>query len=80
MRVKVLPRDIENGMRVSCTDCPIARAVKRAVKHTRVRVMSNHVTVGARYYPLPAVARRFVDRFDMGRPVKPITFSCQPKP
>lgn len=77
MRVKVLARDIEKGVPISCTMCPIARAVKRLVKHTRVRVTESFITVGATTYHTPAKARRFVERFDTHRTVKPITFSCQ---
>lgn len=77
MRVKVLASDIEKGTPISCSMCPIARAVKRMVKHTRVRVTDSFITVGAKTYRTPAIARRFVDRYDMGKTVKPITFSCQ---
>ncbi len=84
MKIKVTLKDIEEGYRGSCYDCPIALAFRREVKTTSITGLS----VGAarilhreaytwNAYTLPKKAQTFVKRFDDGKPVKPFTFEIE---
>jgi hypothetical protein len=84
MKIKVTLKDIEEGYRGSCYDCPIAHAFKREVKTTS----HTGLTVGAarilhreactwNAYTLPKKAQTFIKRFDNGKPVEPFTFEIE---
>ena len=77
LRVRVLKRHIKAGKPESSCSCPIAQAV-REVSPKKKRVSVSHfLTVGKKHYDLPKVAIRFIDRFDAGKSVKPITFTAE---
>ena len=84
MKIKVTQKDIEEGYRGSCYDCPIAHAVKREVKptsHTGLNIGATRILHrnGCSWdtYTLPKKAQTFIKRFDGGKPVKPFTFEIE---
>lgn len=75
MKIVVTQDDIDNGRRESPTHCPIALAARRQFPHRYVLATADHLLVGGlTYYWLPPVAVSFVDDFDEGYPVQPISF------
>lgn len=76
MKVRVLKKDIVRGVPINCSLCPVALALRRK-SHRLVKVMWDTITVGTRSFRTPARVRRFIDRFDVGKPVKPFSFECQ---
>ena len=84
MKIKVTQKDIEEGYRGSCHDCPVALAFKREVK----TAFEIGLSVGAERilhrevhewdtYTLPKRAQTFIKRFDNGKPVEPFTFEIK---
>jgi hypothetical protein len=84
MKIKVTLKDIEEGYRGSCYDCPIALAFKREVKPTSPigldvgaeRILHREACTW-NAYTLPKKAQTFIKRFDGGKPVKPFTFEIE---
>jgi hypothetical protein len=84
MKIKVTLKDIEEGYRGSCYECPIALAFKREVKPTSqiglnvgaARILHREVHEWDTY-TLPKKAQTFIKRFDGGKPVKPFTFEIE---
>lgn len=77
MRIQVTQEDIDKGQRVHPIYCPIARAIKRHA-HKPVRVLADTgITVGGKQYRHTAGSLEFVERFDMGQPVKPFEFELR---
>jgi hypothetical protein len=84
MKIKVTLKDIEEGFRGSCYDCPVALAFKREVKPTTQiglnvgteRILHREVHEWDTY-TLPKKAQTFIKRFDGGKPVKPFTFEIE---
>jgi hypothetical protein len=80
---RITKADIEKGKREDCALCPAALAVRR--KLPRFRVASDTAFRGDTgknvHYetPLPKKVRHFINEFDNGRPVKPLTFSIRIK-
>jgi hypothetical protein len=81
VRINVTKNDIEKGSSGSMVFCPIARAVKRALKPERGEIMVSRLYAylpnGGGAVPLPPDATRFVDVFDGEREgtVSPFTFT-----
>ncbi len=79
MRINITAADVESGQCAlasgedPCTNCPMARAVGRALRR-KVQVTNGSVWVGDDVYPLPEAARRFVAEANRGRTVKPMRF------
>ena len=77
LRIRVLKRHILRGKPMSECSCPIAHAVREvAPKHKRVSVGYETLQIAKKTYLLPGIARTFIDRFDTGNTVKPITFTA----
>ena len=76
--IKVTKEDIANGCPESTNNCPIARAILRQVKTDWVSVgyCIKVVDQDAQHlkYKCPRSAKRFINRFDNGEPVKPFNF------
>jgi hypothetical protein len=77
--VNVTQEDIDRGRRGSCGRCPVARAIRRDARLTNILVDPFYVVVGLATpafftVHLPRIARRFIEAFDAGRPVRPIAF------
>jgi hypothetical protein len=84
MKIKVTLKDIEEGFRGSCYDCPVALAFKREVKPTTQiglnvgteRILHREVHEWDTY-TLPKKAQTFIKRFDNGKRVEPFTFEIK---
>lgn len=78
MLIHVTQEDIDKGVRVSCEECPLARAVSRAYG-TPIRVGAELIQffsskIDRNSVNLPPEALRFRIAFDKGLPVKPFSF------
>lgn len=80
MLVEVTERDIAHGVCKDGFQCPIARALVRYIgKEVHVTAQSVDIKLfqlyqGGPSIPLPISARRFIARFDKGKPVKLFRF------
>lgn len=85
MKVVVTSKHIREGRVGSAFKCPIARAVAEQTKNEttcvgretfsfRVGDMNEPFATTIIRYRLPKEARTFIDNFDVGQPVEPITF------
>lgn len=77
--VKVKSSDIKQGVRLDSTKCPIARSLRRIFPKRGVSVYGAEAYVKAhngdtRAFLLPYDARNFIDAFDSGRKVSPLSF------
>jgi len=80
LKIDVRKTNIRKGIRSTPKLCPIALAGRR-VSHKEVVVDGTYLSLTCGdeelSYTLPKKARRFVDRFDAGKPVKPFTFTAR---
>ncbi len=79
--IKVLPKDIKNGVRGDSNNCAIALTLKRMFpESSQIRVNGTFATFRqpkdyySKYISLPPIAQTFIDDFDNGKEVKPFTF------
>lgn len=72
--VRVTQDDIDRGVRGSTTDCPVARALCRAVPNAFIRVWKDVAFVRIHRVEIPPKVRRFIHDFDDYRAVKPFSF------
>lgn len=75
IRISVTEADIDAGIRMHPESCPINLAAERATDKG-CRTMRTLIVIGdsAVRYALPAEAREFIFRFDMGHDVEPFEF------
>ena len=75
--IEVTEKDIKMGKKGDGYSCPIARAIKRALRK-KITVHSNGVysiyNFSKVMYKISLEARLFIDQFDRGNSVKPIKF------
>ncbi len=74
MKIKVEQSDIDGGARCNGNHCPIALAIKRAIKSDDVCVGVIDGRIGLREILLPPAAIDFVAQFDLGKDVTPFEF------
>jgi hypothetical protein len=77
--VRVTKTGIKRGLRKDGSSCPIARALHRCGMKS-VSVCHRRIEYGwslQHEVRAPAKARRFIRRFDAGKPVKPFTFTLR---
>ncbi len=82
MRVKisVTQEDIDRGNPGMCPTCPVAIAANRILHPYKCAVMpigngsEMALALNGEVYDLPKKVFVFVDRFDWGKPVKPLSF------
>jgi hypothetical protein len=77
LRVRVLKRHILKGIPASVCSCPIALAVREVGTQKKKVSVTFEIQVGKKYYDLPTVANRFINKFDDGEPVKPFSFTAE---
>jgi hypothetical protein len=78
VRVQVTALDIRRGFRGSACHCPMARALRRAFGYRRVvKVGVHYLWIGARRLYHTDQTRRFIDRYDDERRVRPIVFTLE---
>lgn len=78
--VEVTQADIDAGIKESCVDCPIARAISRAVRvDARVGTYWVSWRIGnfLTELTLPVAAVGWIMAFDRGYPVEPFTFELE---
>lgn len=82
MRIEVTQHDIDTGVRGTSLFCPIANAIRRALRAKRVS--SGYLTVSVfpfegdgKNYPLPQEATDFAMAFDEGHKVEPMNFDME---
>lgn len=73
--INVTQKDIDNGIKTDCRNCPVVLAIKRTlgIDYGLVDGFS-FINYFGRCYPLPANVRAFVDGFDGGYDVTPFEF------
>lgn len=74
IKFTVTEEDIRLGQKDSCVHCPIARALSRETDR-RIYVYQRFLSMGSEYYPLTIKIQEWIKRFDVGKPVKPTTFT-----
>ncbi len=80
--IKVTKRDIAYGARDNCDRCPVARAIKRAVRVNDIEIFPLTLNLYDRdcsyaTLAIPKVASTFIESFDGGairRHLKPFSF------
>jgi len=73
MVIEVTQEHIDKGLKMSCSMCPVALALKdKGFTHVSVIGYSMFVD-GSRYINTPEL-RQFINDFDMGEYVKPVQF------
>jgi hypothetical protein len=83
IRVRVSQRDINTGQPMEDTQCPIAKAFRRASGKRNVEVTFSRIFIGGMWsqhsysYKLPSSAINFIRRFDDGKKVKPFEFTVE---
>ena len=73
MKIYVTSEDIEHGVRMDCTRCPVGLAMWRS-SGMPCYVTYFFATMRGQTFRLPLKARDFVRSFDAGLPVKPLEF------
>ena len=81
-RIRVLATDIKNGERQHSQACPIALAVRRRFPDASevtvsTEVMAFYLKGRTHHAALPSIARFFINEFDAGHPVAPISFELE---
>jgi hypothetical protein len=77
MTVDLTPEDLANGEPESCTECPVALAVRRATKGQSVTVEPYGIVVDGILYDVPAEVDAAIDLIDDGRAVDVVPFSFE---
>ena len=76
--IEVTAEDIVNGQRSRCYHDPIALAASRALGvRTFTGVLHIHAVDGRSSWLLPRIATKFILDFDVGKPVKPFSFTIE---
>jgi len=78
IKIRVSAKDIKNGERDNCSNCPVALAVRRVFDADEtIEVDGEEILIMSSPYcdiSLPPIVRKFVSDFDAGMKVKPFTF------
>lgn len=80
MLIKVTQVHIDNGCRLSCSQCPIALAIYETsalIRNVRVRKITTFTDLyhGDKAFKLPDEALEFIQKFDSGLKVEPFEFT-----
>ena len=73
--INITQNDIKEGVQSSPTMCPIARAVRRALKPNDIYVDSMNVIIGRKVFLLPHAVTNFIQGYDIGLRVQPFKFT-----
>ena len=79
MKIRVTRKHIKQGKWKNARSCPIALALVGCGLNDVVVGSSEADIKGQCCLPLPKTARRFIERFDHGKPVKPFVFNLKIK-
>lgn len=76
--ITVTAQHIAEGLQDSCELCPVALAIRDAIRDSGVWVDSRHVTFGKRGHwievDLPDAVTAFIEAFDRGQGGEPFSF------
>lgn len=82
MIINVTQQDIDQGVRATCSFCPVALAMNREIKKPPLRIDVTREAwcftlrgnpAGLNFFPVSV--RDFIAHFDAGRPVTPFSFT-----
>ena len=74
IEVDVTQEDINNGRKFNCIMCPVALAIKRAIRNPKVSVFSILARIDTEDYFFPKKVQNFIQNFDGSILVEPIKF------
>lgn len=89
VRIRVTKSDIEQGLKTSSDQCPIARAASHSLPEHSIEVYDRAMFIRKKEitYPrmrpreqviqLPRKATKFIDAFDNGESVEPFAFTIE---
>jgi hypothetical protein len=77
MKIFVTKKDIQNGEKLSFTNCPIALSLKRRKVYFEEINKGAIITDESEEIPLPKKALNFINNFDSGNRVKPFAFKVK---
>lgn len=78
INVTVTQEDIDNGAMKSCNNCPVALALKRTLQtdvEVRDKIYILDDTEKLKKIKVPLEVSLFIENFDEGYEVKPLTFT-----
>lgn len=76
--INVEQKHIDGGERDHGTKCAIALAIREMVdSDTDLEVDGTGIKIGYEYFDIPEEVKEFIDRFDKGEPVEPISFEAR---
>jgi hypothetical protein len=78
VRVKVKQSHIDEGQPGESCTCAVAKAVQAAFETENVQVEAEFIQVDFAKYPTPDAVVKFIDDYDLGRPVRPFEFDLGP--
>ena len=78
-RIDVKQCDISRGVPTSACDCPIALAIKRALRCKHVGVTGTYIAINDKMVRQTKKVAKFVYDFDSYKPVKPFSFTVNLK-
>lgn len=74
MKIQVTQEDIDKGIQLDCTDCPIAVAIRRITSLPGIEVDDSHIEIDHKEYHTPDEVIEFICVFDAGLTVQPFEF------
>ena len=77
MKLLISKEDIKEGVRYSCQADPISNHIRRKTKK-QVTVEGTKIVVSStKAFPLPKLAKKFIEDFDNGVKVVPFSFEIK---
>ena len=73
MKIEIAQQDIDNAMKDRAFDCAIALGLQQEFAYEIIGSASGWICIGKDYYLGTPEVRRWINDFDRGKPVKPIT-------
>ena len=77
MLIEVTQEDIDNGVPLQGDRCPVAHAIRRAMKTSWASVGDGEICFSNRTISTPLEVDEFIDSFDNGFHVEPFTFNIK---
>lgn len=74
LHITVTRDHIKRGCKGSTMSCPIAIALKEALLTHDVQVKPSDLRINQVSYGVPSSLKRFIERFDEGKIVRPLKF------
>jgi hypothetical protein len=79
MKFTLTKSDIKKGIRGDFTSCPVVIRIKRELGSLvdTVTVHTDNILINGIEHKTPKRVVRFINKFDEGKPVEPITFELK---